>query len=198
MPRARLLAIFSLSAAIVAAGCSRPPGERLRVIDLLEHEASAEKRPAGGAFEIREYQCGGVSRTALAVPAGSRVIWPTMLPARGVLAAGAAVEGEPGASVTFRVGISDDRVYEGLQSIQVSADDCGRAWVPVSVDLGRYGGVKLSIFYQPNRRTWRLVLATNVEQGRVDRAYWARPVVESDAAAAREYLTRITQKNRRR
>ena len=192
------MVLAAIAAATIFAGCARSQGERLRVVDLLEHESSAEKRPVGGSFEIRELTCGGVSRTALAVPGSSRVIWPLPLPARGVLAAGAAVEGAPGASVTFRVGISDDRIYEGLQSIQVAADACGRAWVPLAVDLSLYGGIKFSIFYQPNRRTWRLVLATNPEQGHVVRAYWARPVVESDQAAAKEYFARVTRKDPRR
>lgn len=178
-------------AGVLAAACGPTPTERLRVVDLLEHEAAAEKRPAGGSFEIGEHTCGGVSRTTLSTPPESRVIWQLALPARGVLTSGAAVEGEPGAIVTFRVGISDDRIYDALHSVDVTADACGRAWVPIAVDLGRYSGFQFSIFYRPDRKEWRLVLGTNAGGGQAVRAHWARPAIESDSGAAKAYLARV-------
>jgi len=167
-------------------------------VDLLEHVGAAEKNPASGLFDIRDFTCGNQPRTVLAVPPESRVIWQISLPARGILNTAAAVEGQPGGAVTFRVGISDDRIYEPLASINVTADACGQAWTPLTVDLSRYGGVKFSLFYQPNSRQWRLVLGTNRAGGGTDRAYWARPAVEADAAAAKEYFTRVRSKGLRR
>lgn len=189
MRRAPLAAVAL--AGVLAAACGRTPAERLRVVDLLEYEAAAEKRPAGGPFAIGERTCGGVSRTTLATPPESRVIWQLALPARGLFTSGAAVEGEPGAVVTFRVGISDDRIYEPLHSVDVTADACGRAWVPIAVDLGRYAGVKFSIFYRPDRKEWRLVLGTNTGGGQAVRAHWARPAIETDSDAAKAYLARV-------
>lgn len=187
--------IAGLAIAIVAIGaCDRPRGEEVRVIDLMERLSTAETRPTGEPFEIRDMTCGGSARPSLAVPPSSRAIWPTLLPSRAVLTAGLAVEGPPGSAVLFRVGVSDDRVYEGLASITVRADDCHEGWTPVSLDLGDYSGLKFSLFYQPNWRTWRVVLATNIEEGAVVRAYWAQPGISSDAAAAHDYVDRIRQK----
>jgi hypothetical protein len=179
-------------------GCDRPRGEQVRVIDLMERLSTAETRPVDGPFEIREVTCGNVPRPSLAVPPSSRAIWSTFLPSRAVLTSGLAVEGPPGAAVLFRVGISDDRVYEGLTSMTVRADDCGNGWTPLSVDLEDYSGVKFSLFYQPNQRTWRIVLATNVQEGAVVRAYWAQPGISSDTSAAHDYVNRIRRRGLRR
>jgi hypothetical protein len=108
-----------------------------------------------------------------------------------VLHTAVAVEGAPGSAVTFRVGISDDRIYEPLASIDVAADACGKGWTPLAVDLSRYAGRKFSLFYQPNGRQWRLVLGTNRRGGGPDRAYWARPAIETDTGAAKDYFTRL-------
>lgn len=180
------------------AACDRPRGEQVRVIDLMERLSTAETRPLDGPFEIREVTCDNTPRPTLAVPPSSRAIWSTFLPSRAILTAGLAVDGPPGSAVLFRVGISDDRVYEGLASITVRADDCGNGWTPVSADLGDYSGVKFSLFYQPNRRNWRIVLATNIEEGAVVRAYWAQPGISSDTAAAHDYVNRIRRKDPRR
>jgi hypothetical protein len=183
--------LAALAIAMAISACDRPRGEQVRVIDLMERFSAAETRPAGGRFEIRDMTCGGSARPSLAVPSSSRAIWTTLLPSRAVFTAGLAVEGPPGSAVLFRVGISDDRVYEGLASIRVRADDCGTGWTPVSLDLGDYSGMKFSLFYQPNHRTWRIVLATNIEEGAVVRAYWAQPGISSDTAAAHDYVNRI-------
>lgn len=68
----------------------------------------------------------------------------------------------------------------------------------MSVDLGDYSGVKFSLFYQPNQRTWRIVLATNVAEGAVAQAYWARPAVSGDTSAAHDYVNRIRRRDLRR
>lgn len=187
--------LAGLAIAISISACERPRGEQVRVIDLMERLSAAETRPAGGSFEIREMTCGGSTRPSLAVPPSSRAIWTTLLPSRAVLSAGLAVEGPPGSAVLFRVGVSDDRVYEELASVTVRADDCETAWTPVSIDLGGHSGLKFSLFYQPNRRTWRIVLATNIEEGAVVRAYWAQPGISSDTAAAHDYVNRIRRRD---
>lgn len=181
-----------------AGACERPRGVQVQVIDLMERLSAAEIRPVNGPFEVREATCGDATRPSLAVPASSRAIWSTLLPSRAVLTAGLAVDGPPGSAVLFRVGISDDRVYEGLASVTVRADDCANGWTPVTVDLRDYSGAKFSLFYRPNERTWRIVLATNIEDGAVARAYWAQPGISSDTAAAHDYVNRIRRKDLRR
>jgi hypothetical protein len=192
----RPLLVIGLAIGVMA--CDRPRGAQVTVIDLMDRLSLAETRPVEGPFEIREVTCGDTPRPSLAVPPSSRAIWTTLLPSRAVLTAGLAVDGPPGSAVLFRVGISDDRVYEGLASVIVRADDCGRGWTPVAVDLGDYSGLKFSLFYQPNHRTWRIVLATNLETGAAERAYWAQPGVWSDASAAHDYVNRIRRGDPRR
>lgn len=197
----RLLIIntaVTIALAIGVTACDRPSGAQVRVVDLMDRLSTAETRPVAGPFDIQEVTCGGTPRPSLAVPPSSRAIWSTILPSRALLTAGLAVEGPPGSAVLFRVGISDDRIYEGLASITVRADDCSQGWTPVSVHLGDYSGVKFSLFYQPNDRTWRIVLATNSEEDAAVRAYWAQPAVSSDASAAHDYVNRIRRGDRLR
>jgi hypothetical protein len=187
---ARVLA--TLAVFMVLGGCEPERGPRLRVIDLLKQFGNAETRPVSGEFDVEEYVCAGVSHASLAVPSNSRVIWPLRLPERAVLATHAAIEGPPGSSALFRVGISDHRIYEPLATRTVTSDDCGRGWMPIDVDLSLYSGWKLSIFYQPGRREWRLVLGVTMESGAPSRAYWALPGIDTDAGAARRFYRRNT------
>jgi hypothetical protein len=177
-------------AALGLAACDRTPSDRMVVIDLLRQTAAAEKRPLGGTFEVVEHRCGDESRPSLSVPVASRVTWSTRFPDRAVLLADAALSGPPGASATFRVGISDDRIYEQLASHTVVADACGPTWMSLEIDLRRYSGWQFSLFYRPRNRTWRIVFGVNAEQGAPERAFWGRPRVESDAAAAKRFYRR--------
>ena len=177
-------------AGLALLGCDAPRADRIAVTDLMRQSQSAEKRPLGGTFELLEHECGTESHPSLAVPAASRVIWSLKLPDRAVLATEVALEGSPGASATFRVGISDDRVYEQLGARAVSADACGHGWTPIEIDLGPYSGWKFSLFYQPRNRTWRLVLGTTPESGAPTRAFWGRLRIETDTAAAKRFYRR--------
>ena len=176
--------------AVAILGCDQPGNERVAVIDLLRQAQSAEKRPLQGTFELVDHQCGAESHASLAVPATSRVIWSIKLPDRAVLATEVAVEGPPGASVVFRVGVSDDRIYEQIDMRTVAADACENGWTPVTIDLGRYSGWKFSLFYRPRNKTWRLVLAVNSEGGAPTRAFWGRARIETDTAAAKRFYRR--------
>lgn len=189
MSSPRLATVVALVALGVLA-CGEPRGDRVLVIDLLRQSQFAEKRPPGGAFDLVDHQCGSESHASLAVPVASRVIWSVKLPDRAVLSTEVAVDGPPGAWSAFRVGISDDRVYEQLEMRRVAAETCGDAWTPIEVDLGRYSGWKFSLFYRPRTRTWRLVLGVNVESGAPTRAFWGRLRIEADTAAAKRFYRR--------
>ena len=94
------------------------------------------------------------------------------------------------ATVDFRVGVSDERLYEALAAERVSASrtrDAG--WIPVSADLSAYAGRKWSVFYRPGAKAWRLVLSTDRIAGN-GRAFWGSPGVDSDVDAAREWRSR--------
>jgi hypothetical protein len=77
--------------------------------------------------------------------------------------------------VLLRIGISDRRTYEGLASVQVAT---GGAEVPLTVDLSKYGGWKLSLFYQPSRTTWEIIFNAGAEIPAAGaRAVWADPLI---------------------
>lgn len=183
-------ALFAALAGLSLLACEQPGADRIAVIDLMRQWQSAEKRPLGGTFELLEHRCGTESHASLAVPAASRVIWSLKFPDRAVLATEVALEGSPGASAAFRVGISDDRIYEQLDVRAVSADACGHGWTPIEIDLGPYSGRKFSLFYRPRNRTWRLVLGTLPESGTPTRAFWGRLRIVTDTAAAKRFYRR--------
>lgn len=181
-------AIFA--AALSLPGCARDEGARVPAIDLLKQVGNAEKRPVHGAFEVEDYSCGDVGHVSLVVPGSSRVIWRTKFPDGARFTSRVAVEGPPGASALFRVGVSDDRIYEQLETRMVTVDECGRAWTPIEVDLRQYSGWKFSIFYQPGRRTWRLVLGVNAGEIAPERAYWGVPQIDAGIDAVRRFYRR--------
>jgi hypothetical protein len=161
-------------------------------VDLLKRFDRADKRPVHGAFPIAEHTLGGQTRASLVVPASSRLVWTIAFPPRGVLRADGAVAGDRGpAAVSFRVGVSDDRVYETLAERVITAtgtaDD---EWTPMAVDLSLYAGPKFSLFYRPDRRRWRLILATRIMDGSPDVAYWGAPGIDTDGDAARRFFKR--------
>jgi hypothetical protein len=174
-----------------ATACHSGSRADVRTIDLLRRFGDADRRPADGSFGLVEHTCGGLARASISTPVPSRITWTTPVPERAVLNVDVVVpdsSGEP--IVNFRIGISDDRVYESLVERTVSsAVDC--RWTRLVADLSPYAGTKLSIFYQPNGRTWHLVLGADPIQGRTGAVYWGAPGVDTDAAAARAFVHRI-------
>lgn len=189
---ARRASAVALACALgLASGCDKPAASPpIRVIDLIERFEQAERRPADGAFTIADHTCGGSTRTSLAVPPSSRLTWTIRLPASGTLDTAAAVAGDPGSAATFRVGISDDRIYEPLLVRSVRVEDCEPGWVPLQVDLSAYAGRKWSVFYRPDRTAWRVIFSVNQEAGSPQRVLWALPGVDTDRASARAFIDR--------
>jgi hypothetical protein len=131
-----------------------------------------------------------VARPSIVSPAPSRVIWRLPLPRRAILRASLALESSevPPSPVRFRVGISDDRVYEGLDAITIPPDR--RGWTELRVDLSAYAGWKWSLFYRPDRVIWHLVLAVDAASGGAVAAVWGSPEIVTDARGLREYGAR--------
>jgi hypothetical protein len=176
MPR-QILCILLLLAAACRTPSSTPP---IRIVDLIGELNRAEKRPPD-AFTLSDRN--GVR--AIAGPAPGRLIWTLPIPRRAVFRAMAAVDGR--APARFRVGVSDDRIYEGLSSVQSIP---GGDWTPIEADLSAYAGWKWSLFYRPERRSWRLVLSADAVGGAPTTAVWGNPEILSDPSSAREYARR--------
>ena len=141
------------------------------------------------AFRVEDVAVGGAVRRAVLADPPSRITWRVKLPPHATLRVFAAMpphawEGR-GDGVTFRVGISDGRVYESLARVHVDPAHvpADRRWVPIEVDLGRYGGRQFSVFYRPWRITWALVLATEGRDGQGatagEAAVWGEPTIVS-------------------
>ena len=151
----------------------------------------ADKRPADG-FAIGQHQIGAVAYPTIAAAVPSRLTLTLPLPRRGVFHARVALaEQQPGvrpAAVRIRVGVSDHRIYEGLADLKLVPDE--RTWVDVRADLSAYAGWKWSLFYRPDRVTWRVVLAADATEDVPATVLWASPEIVTDTKSAREYAAR--------
>jgi hypothetical protein len=193
-PRAyqpRRLRAAGLLAVALATGCAtREPDTPFVVIDLLRWFRSAEARPAHGRFELAQHTFGADARAILLVPVPSRVVWQARIPRRAILhvAPGVAPSSAPG-SVRFRIGVSDDRIYESLAEMTMGPRAVGPQ--PIAVDLSAYAGRKWSLFYRPEERPWRLVLSADHVGGSVTEALWVEPRIEAAAGDARRFRARL-------
>ena len=177
------------------AGCSRvsrPAEARVRAIDLLHESSRASKRPDPSIFSLGEHTVGGETQRTLAAAAPCRIIWTLWLPPRSVVrtAVAALPRGQAPATIAFRVGISDERTYDGLEErrVTVHADRPAR-WTPLEIDLSSYAGRQWSIFYRPDSHPWRLVFNADLIEGQA-LAVWGAPGVDTDVAGGREWRAR--------
>jgi hypothetical protein len=182
--------IHCLVVALLLSGCNRP-GVAVPVVNLARETDNADKRPPR-AFALTEFQHDGVSRPAIAAAVPSRLTVRLPLPRHGVFHAFVALAQAPGGShaggARLRVGVSDDRTYEGLT--QLLLDPTVHDWMELRADLSAYAGWKWSLFYRPDRITWRLVLAADAVDNGTATVLWGEPRVETDTESAREYVAR--------
>ena len=151
--------------------------------------ARAELRPAAG-FDTTIHTADRIARPSIVMPVPGRAIWSLPLPRRAVFRAFVSLDaaGHSSAPVRFRVGVSDDRVYEGLATCELQGEP---GWTELRADLSAFAGFKWSLFYRPDRVTWRVVLSTDAIGPAPARAVWGSPEVLTDTRAAKEYARRI-------
>lgn len=80
-----------------------------------------------------------------------------------------------------------ERAAEWPRVRMTSEESRTRGWTSLEVDLSRYAGPKISVFYQPDRRRWRVVFGTNIVAGSPAVAYWGTPGIDTDSQAARRF-----------
>jgi hypothetical protein len=91
------------------------------------------------------------------------------------------------ATVAFRVGVSDERLYDALAERRVSvAAGQPPQWRPLTVDLSLYAGRKWSLFFRPDSHPWRLVFNADLLAGQAV-ALWGSPGVDTDVSGARAW-----------
>jgi hypothetical protein len=152
------------------------------VVDLIRDIDLADRRPL--SYAAGSSGAGGNALPAIVGPAPGRLTWTLPMPRGARFRARVAALGAP---VRMRVGISDNRAYEGLAdaSLQPAAP-----WTSVDVDLSAYAGWKVSLFYRPDRVQWHFVLSADAVAGAPGTIAWAEPMIVAPGRDAREYVER--------
>lgn len=177
---------YILCVLLLAAGCrASTPRSSVRVVDFIKEFDRAEKRPAAD-YTLADRRLFETSHPSIVGPAPGRLVWTLRLPRRGVFHSTVALDAD--APVRFRVGVSDDRIYEGLAELTLTA--ANRGWADLHADLTPYAGWKWSLFYRPDRIAWHIVLSADAVGGIPGRVVWGAPEITTDGDAAREYAAR--------
>jgi hypothetical protein len=148
-------------------------------IDLLAELPRAERRAPGKidqAIRVDLVNVAGDVEPSLVMEAPARLIYLVKMPGTARLRTSVAVTSNAAgiaSGVQIRVGVSDDRFYDELIRVRLPG---ARPWTPLDVDLSRYSGPKWSVFYQPGRQTWKLILNADMMPGGA--AAWAQPAIE--------------------
>jgi hypothetical protein len=170
--------------ALLAGGCRAPSrSASVPAVDLIREFDRAEKRPPD-AYSIANHLAAGTRRPAIVAPAPGRITWSLPLPRRGLLRT--AVAATTPAPVRVRIGVSDTRTYEGL----VEAIVASQAWSIVTADLSAYAGWKLSLFYQPERRSWHVNVSIDAIGTAPSGVALGTPEIVTDREGAVEYAKR--------
>ena len=161
----------AIAALPLVGACGRTPAPLL--IDLVRELPRAHvQAPAtspGARADLVPSASGLVP--ALVMSAPSRVTWTLQFTERAELAAEVALAAEQGAAagdgVTLRIGISDNRSYDELLRVRLDKPPAGAppAWRPILLDLSAFSGWKWSLFYQPSRMQWKLILNADATPG---------------------------------
>lgn len=184
---------FPISALLVLSvigvfACARQDRPSVRVVDLVRALDRAEARPGPAAFQVAEFTAAGVSKPSILTMAPSRLVFTLPFPRRATFHTAVAADAAAGADIRVRVGVSDDRIYESLAQAALPAGSPG--WTEIHADLSAYAGWKWSVFYRPDRMSWRLVLSTDLIGGPPARVAWGVPTIDADVDAARAYEKR--------
>ncbi|HUL74153.1 MAG TPA: hypothetical protein VLT86_13685 [Vicinamibacterales bacterium] len=174
--RAWRVAVALISGAL-AIGCGSAPAPA--AIDLVAALPTAERRALhdpDAAIRADFVPVGTDHLEALITDAPARVIFPVRFVSRARFRARVALQ--PGsAGATVRAGIADDRAYDELLRLPlVPASGAAIAWQPIDIDLDAYSGWKFSLFYQPGRRNWKLVLNADATPGGT--VVWLQPTID--------------------
>jgi hypothetical protein len=183
--------------AMVPASCATEDPSPVRIVDLVrESRHAAEARPSRDVFEVADVAISGQSRPAIRTIAPSRLVFVLPVPRRSTFVARVAIEGgvdgAPPQPLRFRVGVSDDRIYEQLADALLTPG-VQAGWTELRADLSAYAGWQWSLFYRPERRRWRLVLSADAVTGVRTRGAWGAPGIDGDRAAAREHVERAAR-----
>lgn len=146
-------------------------------VQLIPIFESAEKRPAGGTFEVTEAEVNGETRRAIYTVPTSRLIYKMQVPDDAWLKVAVATRPDSwtqeGDGVLFRFGVSDGRRYDELfmQHVNPFANPGDRKWIQVWVDLSAYAGEEVELIFNTNSSPNR------GNDQRNDHALWGDPEI---------------------
>ena len=188
-----------MSVSVAIPSCSRAEPEPIAIVDLVRELRAAEARPSPASFDVADVVVANQPQLAIRTIAPSRLIFTVAVPRRSTFVARVAVssglDGAPPQPVRFRVGISDERLYEPLADVLVFPETHA-GWTDLRADLSAYAGWQWSVFYRPETRRWRLVLSADAVSGMRTWAAWGVPSIVGDRSAAREYVERSARLGR--
>lgn len=134
---------------LATTACAPVPG-RAAQIELLAELPNADRRSGGNPAEAIRVELAGPSgdlRPSISLQAPARVTWAFYLPPRAIWQSALWGSGQ------VRVGLSNGRSYHEVVRQQATA-----SWAPLRVDLSEYSEWKFSVFYQPLRTEWQLII----------------------------------------
>jgi hypothetical protein len=129
--------------------------------------ARIQPAPTSDVVRLGELPDAAGSTAALLLSSPARLTWPVRFHEHAEIDASVALVVPPAeprpapAGVIVRIGIADDRAYEELWRLLLTPQDGRIVWQPIRLDLGSYSGWKWSLFYQPSRVTWNLIVAVD-------------------------------------
>ena len=151
------------------------------VIDLVERFPGAQKRPVSATeqtFAVRSAQIGGETRRAIYAHPPTRITWTVTLPGEAQLRAALGIDPQAwdldGDGVLFRVGVNDGEGYKELwnQHVDPRHTPGDRRWIPIMIDLTRFGGRRVDIIFNTNTS-----LPGKGDDARNDLALWGAPAI---------------------
>lgn len=160
---------------------SGPSAGVVPVVDFIKEFDRADRRPH--TYAVASSAAGGIALPAIVGPAPGRLTWTLALPRAAEFRSQVAATGGP---VRVRVGVSDNRIYEGLAAATVAP---GAPWAPVAADLSRYAGWKASLFYRPDEVQWHFVLSADVVADAAT-VVWGAPEIVASRPNVLEYAAR--------
>jgi hypothetical protein len=153
-------------------------GSNAEPVPLIPMFDSAEKRPAGGTFEVIEADLAGEKKQAIYTVPASRIIYKARIPDDAWLRVSVGTKPESwtqeGDGVLFRFGVSDGRSYDPLftQHVNPFANPGDRKWIQVWVDLSAYAGEEVQLIFNTNTSP-----EGKGDDPRNDHALWGSPEI---------------------
>lgn len=181
----QIIVVLTSVAAVALAGwwlfVSRPEGPVVSLIDLLPEAEKRSTLDPSEAFAVVEATLAGETRRGIRSQATSRIRFLAVtLPEDAWLHVAIGIEeaawnAPQSDGALFRFGVSDGREYEELvvQHLDPVRNPADRRWVPLAIDLSRYGGEQVDLVFNVNASP------PGADNRELDLAVWGDPEIRT-------------------